>query len=211
MLITAEGMLVVPAVTGVEPITLDMARVVQGQSRIEEIARVNPATGQGLMAFFLGCWQSLHDANTTVTEHRDRAIDALKRAKAEALLGADEKVKLRGGKPSADLREAVVALDDDVKAGQERVYEIEAVLSWVRGRSQQFEAAWRSVRTLIDTTRTPPPRLSGDSPAPAPFGASEREAAAAFTAADSKPAPVGDAPILPEGLIGAIDYTHPRY
>lgn len=207
MLITAEGMLVVPAVTGVEPITLDMAKVVQGQSRIEEIARVNPATGQGLMAFFLTCWQSLHDANTTVTEHRDRSIDMVKRAKAEALLGADEKIKLRGGKPSADLREAVVALDDDVKAAQERGYEIEAVLSWVRGRSQQFEAAWRSVRTLVDTTRTPPPRLSGDGPAPAPFGATEREAAAAFT---EKTAAAED-DTLPEGLVGSIDYGHPRY
>ncbi len=207
MLITPEGLLVVPAVTGVEPLTLDMAKVVQGQSRIEEIARVNPANGQGLMAFFLSCWQNLHDANTTVTEHRERATDVLKRAKAEALLGADEKVKLRGGKPSADLRDAIVALDEDVKAAQEKLYEIEAVLSWVRGRSQQFEAAWRSVRTLIDTTRTPPPRLNGDGPAPAPFGADSAEARAAFAAAEKTPQSVDDDPVLPEGLVGTVNYN----
>jgi hypothetical protein len=209
MLITAEGVLVVPPVSGVEPTTIDMAKVVKGQARIQEIATLNPANAAGLLAFFLGCWQDLHDANTKVTEVRDRAEDALKRAKAEALLGADEKIKSRNGKPSADLREATVLLDETVRAAQETTYQVQAVLSWVRGRSEQFEAAWRSVRTLIDSTRTPPPRLSGDGPAPAPFGAKERQAAEAFKAAETTP-DVDDPLPLPPGLVGTVDYNR-RY
>jgi hypothetical protein len=209
MLITAEGTVVVPTVSG-EPLIIDMARVVEASGRIDEIARINPATGQALMAYFLKAWQDVHDIVVEVAEQKVKAKDALGRAEANALLGADEAIKLRGGKPSADLRQAVVAIDKDVESAQDTLHQIEAALSWVQERKDQIIGAWRSARTICGDTRAiPPPRLSGDGPAPAPFGAGEREVAVAFAAPAKIDSPNDSLDDL-ESLVGTVDYSYRR-
>src|SRR4051812_7675943 len=105
MKITDEGTVTVPGVGEYGSFTLSMAKVVEACGRTDEIATINPATGQALMAYFLSAWQDTHDLVTDVVEHRAHAQDALNEAEARALLDADSKIK---GRSSSELRQAVV-------------------------------------------------------------------------------------------------------
>ena len=169
-----EGKYVVPRGSGSgDPLIIDIAGVARATIRLQEVAIVNIKKAPELMATFNQYWQDANDAVTALTAERDTAKTALEEAESEALLdlvqSEDPKKKKIAG--SADVRKAAVAVDPRVRKANERLNEIKTVLSYVENKAKAFENGWRSVRTLTETYRTPPPQLSPNRPAPAAFGA----------------------------------------
>jgi hypothetical protein len=168
-----EGKYVVPRGCGEgDPLIIDIAGVARATTRLQEVAIVNIQKAPELMATFNQYWQDANDAVTALTSERDAAKAALEEAEAEALLdlvqSEDPKKKKIAG--SADVRKAAVAIDPRVKKANERLNEIKTVLSYVENKAKAFENGWRSVRTLTETYRTPPPQLSPTRAAPGAFG-----------------------------------------
>lgn len=148
-----------------------MDEIVQAEARLGEISSANPQKAQDLMGFFLESWRLAADQENKLTDYRDAADRATKRAKAEAILDSNAALKARGHeKPSADLREAVMQVDPAYMKAQEVYAQIDAILSWVKTRSIELQSAWRSARSLVDNYRQPPTPLHGSGPAPSAFG-----------------------------------------
>lgn len=172
-----EGKYIVPRGCGQgDPIVVDIAGVVRATIRLQEVASVNIQKAPELLATFNQYWQDANDAVTLLTAERDAAKTALEEAESEALLdlvqSEDPKKKKIAG--SADVRKAAVAVDPRVRKANERLNEIKTVLSYIENKASAFENGWRSVRTLTETYRTPPPTLSGRVAAPAAFGADSK-------------------------------------
>lgn len=160
---------IVPRGDGVgDPLILDVAAVVRAESRLAEVAIVNAQNAAELLAVFNEHWLTLQRNVTVLTYEKNKAEDALRRCRAEVLLGCnDEKLRAQGHtKSSADLRDALVEVDPKVTGAQDRLNEIRAVLEFLRGKMQGFENAYNSVKKLVAGTQLPPekPRFGAGDP-----------------------------------------------
>lgn len=161
---TGEATYIVPSGDGIgAPLILDISAVVRAESRLSEVARVNPQTAPELLATFNDHWLRLDEIVGKLTLQRNIAAGALDDAKAEALLDCNDEIIRKKGhaKTSADLRDAVATLDPTVKAARSRLNEIKAVLSYVEGKRKAFENAYNSCKKLVDNRALPPAPLNG--------------------------------------------------
>ncbi len=139
------------------PIVLDIAAVVQAESRLQEVANVNAHNAAELLATYNDSWLQLNKSVVRLTYERNRAENTHKRTKALVLLDCnDEEMKKRGyTKSSQDIREALVETDPTVTAAKDRLDEIRAVLDYLVGKQKAFENAYTSVKKLVGTTQLP--------------------------------------------------------
>jgi hypothetical protein len=152
MLETGESTYIVPRGKGVgDPIILNISAVMKAESRLRDVAHVNPHTAPELLAVFNEHWLELNHNVTALTYERNEADAAAKVAYAEAILDCnDEFFKKKGHtKGSQDLREAAATVHPKVISSLERLNEIKTVLSYMLGKMQAFENAYNSVKKII--------------------------------------------------------------
>jgi len=143
---------VVPAGDGVRPpIVIDLKKVAIAEARLQDVAIVNKQTASELLSTYNDVWLKLQENCTKLGFERDEAKNAVGRTRAEALLGCNDDTfkKMGHAKGSADLRNAVVDLDLDVKAAEDRLNQIKAVLAFLEAKAKAFENAYNSVKALV--------------------------------------------------------------
>lgn len=133
------GVLVVPI--------LQIRRV---EDRIAEIANVTPHKAPELLATFNRAYLDLDQYIRQIEMELVYARQRVSTIKAEIILDrADEIFKQRGLKASADLRQAVVDLDEGYQKAVERVGALEAAREYLKGKQKSIEMAYGSVRKIL--------------------------------------------------------------
>jgi len=147
-----SGVYLIPAGDGSSaPLQLDLVKVAHAKGRLHEVEGVNMAKAPELLATYNDCWLDLSKAVALLTSEKLKAEDAVRRARAMAVLSyTDEHVKSKGfAKSSADLRESMVELDDGVCSSRDRLLNIKLVLDYLNDLRQGFENAYTAVKKLI--------------------------------------------------------------
>jgi hypothetical protein len=149
---TGEHTYVVPAGDGVRPpIVIDLKKAAIAEARLQDVAIVNKQTASELLSTYNDIWLKLQENCTKLAFERDEAKNAVGRTRAEALLGCNDDTfkKMGHAKGSADLRNAVVDLDLEVRAAEDRLNQIRAVLAFLEAKAKAFENAYNSVKALV--------------------------------------------------------------
>lgn len=177
-----------------DPIVVDLRGISLAESRIGEVATVTQHKAAELLSAYNESWFLLNKSVTIIAYERSRADDAVRRARAVALLSyTDADLKSRGhSKGSADLREALAELDQGVIAAKDRLNEIRMIHALLEGKMKAFENAHNAVKKLVATTQLPTePLRGGNMPAPYSAPAPGRVIDDPLDAAADEPLPEG--------------------
>lgn len=132
-----------------EVMHLDIGEVNRIESRIPEIVRANPMTLTELIVDFNIALSRLSSLVARVELEMRDAERANKEAVAIALLEKVEDIlKAKGIKSSADMREAVVTLDPDVKDSQQRYDILKSVSTFLSHKRSAIELAYYSAKKV---------------------------------------------------------------
>ena len=147
----------VPSSDGISFITIDLAEIYKAELRLGDVATVNQQTAPELLSIYNESWLKLDKSANSLQAHKNKCENLYKRARAEAKMACnDEAVKLKGhAKASADLREAMVDLDETVIAAKDRLDEVSYVLTVLRGKQTAFMNAFQSVKKLTEMRTLP--------------------------------------------------------
>lgn len=161
----------IPKGDGSGQISIDLGEIGKYEARLGEVATVNKETAQELLAAYNQAWLKLRKNVGRLKFERDQAENTHKRAKADAKLKCtDEVIKAKGhSKASADLREAMTELDEDVIKAKDRLDLISITLDLFTGKMDAFANAFKSVRELTLKSALPGQHY-GDGNRPEPFG-----------------------------------------
>ncbi len=130
------GTLTVPTgLPGIPPIKLDIGGILEVESRIQEIAFVTPVKAPELMAVFNVAYSDLSNMIAQVKyqfeiakvqEEKARAICIIDRV--PGILKEKGLTSAKSPSGSEDLRSAILALDPDYSAAQEKTIQIKCAL-----------------------------------------------------------------------------------
>jgi hypothetical protein len=133
------------------PLNLDMREIYRIEGRIQDISTANPATMPDLISDFNRGYAMLGGMVAKVQLELSEAEIALREAKSIALLDKVDKVlSEKGQKSSADLRDAVVQMDQDVKEASRRVSVLEAYLTLLNNKAKSFEMAYHGTKKVSE-------------------------------------------------------------
>lgn len=160
----------VPSVDNPNKIAVDIAKIVEAEARLGEVAIVNAHKAPELLAMFNQAWLELNRIVTMLTYERNKADTARKRCKAEAVLCCNDAAILARGhkKASADLRDAMSELDPEVTRVSEMLNELEALLNYLKGKQEAFRKGFQAVKELLDGGHLPREKY-GDANRPEAF------------------------------------------
>lgn len=140
-----------------EPIRMNIARILEAQRRLNEVATVNQHTAAELMSTMNMSWLDAARAVSAITSEKAKAQNAMKDARAMAILAATDEVLFAKGhpKPSADLRSALAELDPTYLAARDRLDMITAALHYMQDKKQAFENGYTAVKKLAGQMAPP--------------------------------------------------------
>jgi hypothetical protein len=135
---------------------MDLTSIYDAQRRLPEIANTNEHTSPNLLAVFNKAYldagamhKRLHlilvDAAQVANKRKGRVILELAPAKLQELGLVNSKNKAG----SADLRQAVLDMDDEYLTAMRHVAEIEAMVSFMSEKKRGFEMAYGSVKAIV--------------------------------------------------------------
>ena len=147
-----EGILMIPrARAGMPAISIELDRIKEVEARIPEIARATPISAIELITAFNEGILHYARAISLIELERKEAQQAMKEAEAYCLLEkAEEVIKSKGGKSSADLRNAVVDLDPDVRDARNRYNTLSTYSTYFSQRMQAIEMAYYGAKKVLD-------------------------------------------------------------
>lgn len=150
------GTLVVPrGLPGIDPLKLDVGSILAVESRIHEIAFVNPVKAPELISVFNKAFSELTEMVAKVQYELQVAKQNVEKARAICLLdrvpGILQEKGLTSTKSpmgSEDIRNAVLALDNDYNSALERVYQIQCMYTYLEGKKQAIDKAYMAVKAV---------------------------------------------------------------
>jgi len=162
----------VPTGDGKSRIAIELGDIARAECRLNDVAIVNQHSAPEMLATFNDCWLKLAKSITILTCERNKAENAHRVAKATAKLNCtDEAIKAKGhSKASADLREAMVELDQEVQATKDRLDEISVLHDMLKCKQQAFYNAYGAIKRLLDNRFLPEGHV-GDANRPKPYSA----------------------------------------
>lgn len=120
------------------------------EARIPEIAAMTPHKAGELLSVFNTTFLELDGYVKQVEMELVIAKQNQNIVKSTVLLDkAEDIIKSKGLKASADLRMAVVELDPDYQKATERVNALEAAREYLNGKRKAIEMAYASVKKLV--------------------------------------------------------------
>lgn len=130
--------------------TLDMTAIQTAESRISEVAFVTPHKAPELLAVFNEVFLELTRYITKVEYEKGIAERTANKIKAVILLDRVPAIlKERGLSTSADLRNAVLDLDDDYNMALDKCDQLEAMSRLLKGKLDAIEMAYNSVKKIV--------------------------------------------------------------
>lgn len=157
---------------------IDLKAVHFIESRIREVATVNPHTAPELLMIFNQGYLELHRMVTMLSYEHLKAMDAANRVRSVLLLDTvPDLLKKKGLSSSKDLRDAIIDGDMGYQVAKDRVDQLEAVIELLKGKLKAIEWAYTSVKKILSepashALTSNQHRLSGDS-GTAPIGTGE--------------------------------------
>lgn len=147
--------LIVPrGIPGVTPLNLDMSKIYLAESRIQETKAVTPATAPELKATFNEAAAIVSKYIAWVKYEINMAEKYVGLAKAEVIIDKlPEKLKElreRGIKDNADLREALVAQDQQYQDRQNAYFALEATKCLLEAKAKSFDRAYWDCKNSDD-------------------------------------------------------------
>ena len=146
---------------GLSPLELDMTKIFEVESRIREIERSTPATMPNLIAdFILGSIEASRLVALIEMELKE-AQHSMDKANAIALLErAEDILKAKNIKSSADTREAAVNLDPDVRDARYRVDVLKTMSTFLMAKKDAIEMAYHGAKKICDIYLRSPGSIS---------------------------------------------------
>lgn len=160
-----------------EPISLNLGKILETESRLMELSCITVDKAPELMAAFNKSWLELQRTVTVLRYEYVKAEDAIRKRKAVILLDyAEDILKSKGLKSSADLRMAIVESDDEYVQTQDRASFLKSVISLLEGKMTAFENGFTAIKKLLSTIQLPANAIRDrgyekeESPLPPGFG-----------------------------------------
>ena len=134
-------------------LTIPLNNIRNTEARIPEIAAMTPHKAGELLSVFNTCFLELDGYAKQVEMELVIAKQNQSVVKSTVLLDkAEEIIKSKGLKGSADLRQAVFEMDPDYQKATERVNALEAAREYLVGKRKGIEMAYGSIRKLVGET-----------------------------------------------------------
>ena len=170
MLDLAQTIYEVRAIDRPETIGVNITDIVAAEARLAEVATVTQQTAPELLTNFNRNWLELHRITSILTYQKNRAENAYNKASNEALLECnDDAIKAKGhSKASADLRKALSELDKRVIDAKDKLDELTALVSFLKGKQDAFQKGYESVKKLVGAGQLPNVYI-GNGNRPEPF------------------------------------------
>jgi len=162
--LTSDGELIIPrGNSNMPPVAIEMRTILEAESRIEEIRRSSDKTLPDLVTVFLIALGKLANSIAVVELELREAKRLLDEAKAIALLEkAEELLKSKGIKSSADTREAAILLDPQVRECQARVDALTATQAFLYNKNALMDRAYHGAKKICDVyMKTPYSKVYG--------------------------------------------------
>jgi len=154
------GTLTVPTgLPKVPPMKVDMGGILAAESRIQEVAIVNPVKAPELMATFNQAYSDLTEIISKVEyqyevakiqEEKARAICIIDRV--PGILKEKGLTSTKSPSGSEDMRSAVLALDPEYEAAQEKVIQLKCILTYLEGKLKAIDMAYTGVKKVFGDT-----------------------------------------------------------
>jgi hypothetical protein len=136
---------------GLSSFQIDLTDVNRAESRIPEIVRANPLTLPDLIVEFNMALVRMSNIVSRVELELREAERAVKEAESIALLErAEDLLKAKNIKSSADTREAAVTLDHDVKDARRRYDMLKAISVFLYHKRNAIEMAYYSTKKVAE-------------------------------------------------------------
>jgi len=147
-----EGVLVIPrARAGLPAISIELERIKEIESRIPELVRATPTSAIELMTTFNEGMLHYARAISLIELEKKEAQQAMKEAEAFSLLEkAEELLKTKGQKSTAETRNAAVDLDQDVRDARSRFNTLSTYSTYFSHRMQAVEMAYYGAKKVLD-------------------------------------------------------------
>lgn len=137
------------------PMELELGEIAAIERRKIEVAVVNKETAPELMMMFNNAYCDVLRYMSQVSFEYNMAVKYANKRKAVVNLDvAPEIFKQKNLKSSEDLRNSVLALDEEFLALQDKVYMLEAVYEFLKAKAKGFEMAYHSVKKIYDVTNS---------------------------------------------------------
>jgi hypothetical protein len=135
---------------GEPDIVLELKDILIAESRQREVAIVTPMKAPELLSLFNEAWRNVDKLVKRLVEAQNRADHMVERRRAKLLLEHVEGVlKAANLSSTKDTRDAVITLDDEFQAAQDRVDQIQAAAEYLKGLQKSFENAFTSVKKIM--------------------------------------------------------------
>lgn len=132
-----------------DPIEIDMVGLAKAEVRKGEIAQINVHNAPELAAYFNQWWELTDRLHIRINKHYLLAEECHEIASADALLEADDVLKAKGVKSTAETRAAVVTINPKVRAIKQTLIELQTIREEIKGKSKGFANSFFSVHALI--------------------------------------------------------------
>lgn len=159
MELTTTGLMLIPRAKEAGNITIDVKRIKRLESRIGEVAQVTPFKAPELLATFNKAWLDLNEFVIFLEAEQVFAKQNFNKIKGTLLLDRVPKilqdkglVTAKSPSGSADLRQAVLETDEEYLAAQDKVYKLDAAISYLKSKRDGFEMAYNSVKKILGET-----------------------------------------------------------
>lgn len=128
----------------------DTAFVYEAEARIDEVATVTKHKAPELMSYYNRAWLRLGEVLQCLERLQTEAAKRVELVRASVLLDKAEGVlREKGLRASAELREAVVSMDEEYKKEKDQLESIKAAIALFEIKQKGFEMAYLGVRKIL--------------------------------------------------------------
>lgn len=151
------GTLVVPrGLPDLSPLRLDLGEINTVESRIQEVAFTNPVKAPELLAVFNKAYSDLVGIISSVEYEFQMAKKHANEVRAIILIDKVPGILKEKGLSSAksptgseDMRQAILDMDKDYSAAQDKVIQLKCILSLLEGKQKSIDMAYTSVKKVL--------------------------------------------------------------
>ncbi len=146
----AELMVPIVPTNGTDIINLNLHDIFIAENRAQEVATVNQHKAPELLALFNRAYLDLSNMLSQLRFQQTRAEDCVAKRKAVLLVDIiPGQLKEKGLASSADVRQALIDLDEEYQRAKERLDFIEATIEYIKGKIKFMENAYTSVKKIM--------------------------------------------------------------
>lgn len=168
MLIEGTTLTVPGATKDLPDKVLHLGEILTAEARQREVAIVTPVKAPELLYTFNHAWLETDKIVKDLAADIVKAKARVEKRKAHILLyEVNDFLKSRDVASTKDARDAVIVLDPECEALQDRVDQLFATQEWLKGKMKSFENSYSSVKKIMGedaydmSTRIGNPNLSG--------------------------------------------------